>query len=146
MSYLAETLAEMLDNLHRDYLIERAESMLGQRESAMAKAEEESRAHILGRLQSRQAGAAGAAARQAAAALQSSALAARRGEPALPRREATTVYPRLALAQGQRFASKGAYIVRLADVPAQAIADAPPHPRTDATGPAFVAETDWIVP
>jgi hypothetical protein len=139
LSYFAETLAEMLDNLHRDYLIERAESMLGQRESATAKAEDESRAHILARLQNRGAGAPGAAARQALAAMQGSVpLAARRTEGALPLREATTVYPRLALAQGQRFASKGAYIVRRVDESS--------HPRAGATGPALVAETDWIVP
>ena len=134
MSYLAETISEMLDNLHRDYLIERAEDMLGQRESATAQAEEAARAHILGRLQSRHGG---AAARQAAAELQGLARpAGQHGVPAWPRREGTTVYPRLALAQGQRFASKGAYIVHLADV----------SPETDAAGAALVADTDWIVP
>jgi hypothetical protein len=41
--------------------------------------------------------------------------------------EGTTVYPRLSLAQNQRFASRGAYIMRF-------------------DGDALRAESDWIVP
>lgn len=43
---------------------------------------------------------------------------------------ATGYYPLLSLAYGQRFASKGGYIVRFAD----------------ASGNTLVAETNWIVP
>jgi hypothetical protein len=45
------------------------------------------------------------------------------------KREGTTVYPRLSLAPGQRFASKGAFIVHFA-----------------ADGKTVVPESDWIVP
>jgi hypothetical protein len=42
MNFLTDTLAEMLDNLYRDYLLERAENMVSQREGG--KAEDEVRA------------------------------------------------------------------------------------------------------
>jgi hypothetical protein len=46
------------------------------------------------------------------------------------KREGTTIYPRLNLGPGQRYASKGAYIVRF-----------------DANTPEMlVAETPWLVP
>ena len=47
----------------------------------------------------------------------------------MAKREGTTVYPRLSLAPGQRFASKGAFIVHFA-----------------ADGKAVVPESEWIVP
>lgn len=109
VNYLSDTLAEMLDNLYRDYLIERAESMLSRWEAR--KAEDESRER-------------GSLRRVARAAMP------QQSEAMLGKREAVSVYPRLSLGPGQRFASKGAYIVRL---PA------------DTKAP-LIAETDWIIP
>lgn len=133
LTYLAETMTEMLDNLHGDYLIERAESMLSLREAA--KAEDEARELTIARLQKGAGGAQGAMLRVAAGEFQKSARPmAGRADHVFAKREGTTVYPRLALAQGQRFASKGAYIVRFAD------------PRADAQGRALAAESPWLVP
>jgi hypothetical protein len=129
MSYLGETLTEMIDNVHRDYLIERAESMLSLREGQ--KSEDETRELTTVRHQKGPGGTQGAMARLAMPESRKSA----RPMPGRPvselvKREGTTVYPRLGLAQGQRFASKGAYIVRFAQ----------------ADSAALVAESDWIVP
>jgi hypothetical protein len=53
-----------------------------------------------------------------------------RMEEMLEHRAVTGYYPRLALAPGQRFASKGGYLVRFAEP----------------TGSRVVAEGDWVVP
>jgi hypothetical protein len=129
MSYLGETLTEMLDNLHVDYLIERAENMLSLREGL--KAEDEARELTIARYnKGGEGGAQGAMARLATPEARKSPrpMPGHTAQIAL-KREGTTVYPRLSLAQGQRFASKGAYIVRFA-----------------ADGKSIVAESDWIVP
>lgn len=98
MTYLGDTLSEMLDNLHRDYLMERGETMLSRRET-----------------------------------MKSNEWAMQRGIRGMPHaefgsNESTTIYPHMGLGAGQRFASKGAYVVRF-----------------DPAGKP-VADSDWIVP
>jgi hypothetical protein len=129
MSYLTETLTDMLDNVHVDYMIERAENMLSLREGA--KAEDEARELTTARYNKGGVGGAqGAMARLATPEARKSPRPMP-GQTAqvLVKREGTTIYPRLSLAQGQRFASKGAYIVHFG-----------------ADGKSVVAESDWIVP
>ncbi len=120
VNFLTDTMSEMLDNLYRDYLVERAENMIGQRETR--KAEDEMRDQAMVRPRVR------------AVAM----------DPRIPRptlahgnaehmsgvREGTTVYPRLSLGPGQRYASKGAYWVRFAD---------PENSR-------LITDSPWILP
>lgn len=124
-SFMTDTLVEMLDNLHRDYLLERAETMIGRREGS--KAEEE--AHS--RQMQRRAAVAQLVGRRNDAASHPQAGPAPTPEPeTMGLRQSTTVFPRLTLGNGQRFASKGAYIVRFADTHSDTI----------------IAESDWTVP
>lgn len=125
LSFLTETVAEMLNNMYRDYLIERAENMLSLREGS--RVEQETRERMaLGRpgdLTRKH----GAMTIEEGSRIQ--LMPAQAG--AMPgKREGTTVYPRLGLAPGQRFASKGGYIARFAD----------------GNSNKLVAETEWIVP
>lgn len=123
MSYLTETLAEMLDNLYRDYLLERAEQMLGKRERG--KAEQETREHqALGRegdlLQRR-----GPMTMDESVRIKPLAHA-----DAMSMSAGTTLYPHLSLGVGQRLASKSGYIVRL----------------SGQSGSDFAAETPLLAP
>jgi hypothetical protein len=129
MSYLTETLTDMLDNVHVDYLLERAENMLSLREGA--KAEDEARELSTARYNKGGVGGAqGAMTRLATPeALKSPRPMPGQTAQVMLKREGTTVYPRLSLAPGQRFASKGAFIVHFA-----------------ADGKTVVPESDWIVP
>jgi hypothetical protein len=120
LTYMTDTVAEMLDNLYRDYLLERAENMLSRREGTRAQEEDQARQTLK---------------KSAWAILATRRAAGDTGpETAEPQelglRHSTTVFPVLELAPGQRFASKGAYIVRFADA----------HSET------LVAETPWIIP
>lgn len=123
LNFLTDTLSEMLNNLYRDYLIERAESMINKREGG--KAEQESRDRIV-------LGKAGELVRKhgemtvdAGQRIQISS------QPnSASKSQGTTIYPHLSLGRGQRFASKGGYIVRFADGDSDKL----------------IAESDWIVP
>jgi cytochrome c553 len=140
LDYLNDTLVDMLDNVHRDYLLERGENMLSLREAA--RAEDEARALALPRTNlvdpatpalrtmavrpmipravphakgvtptPAQHGVGPMANAGAAAADMEAATSAVARTSGAP--ESTNVYPRLSLGQFQRHASKGAYIVRL---------------------------------
>ena len=119
LNFLTDTLAEMLDNLYRDYLMERAESMISKRENS--KAEEEARARDALRQPARSA---------LLRANSDMADAGGRTVALSVKRESTTIYPRLSLGPTQRFASKGGYIVRFASAESEDL----------------VAETAWIIP
>lgn len=82
LEFFTETVADMLDNLYRDYLMERAESMLSEGEGRKA----ESRT----------------LARRTAGGRESDTLA----------QTGTSPYPQLGLGPDQRFASKSGYVVR----------------------------------
>jgi hypothetical protein len=123
LNYLTDTTSEMLDNLYRDYLLERAETMLDKREGV--KSEQETRDRLyLGKL---------------------GELLKKHGEmnmkenvrvPIVDRENSTgiskgtTIYPHLSLGPEQRFSSKGGYIVRFADNQSNKLID----------------DSGWIVP
>lgn len=123
LNYLTDTLSEMLNNLYRDYLLERAETMLSKREGS--KAEQEIRDRVaLGRT--------GDLVRQRGpmTAEEGTRLAIPSQSGSVSKSHGTTIYPHLSLGPGQRFASKGGYIVRFAD----------------ANDDKLIAESGWIVP
>ena len=126
MAYLQYTLSEMLDNVHRDYLIDRGESMLVRRE--LQRAEEETMIRQGGHPPARAVREASTLAPGALFGDDPQGMFAQKNTPAIGLRQGTTMYPRLSLAQGQRFASKGARIVHVGP-----------------TG-VLVADSDWIVP
>lgn len=96
--------ASMLNNLYTDYLIERAEATLSMRDAMQV--QEEVQSMMMG----------GGARRPVAKRTKASD-----AEPVaqgvdmqfLRKRESISIYPRLALGNGQRFASKGAYLRKL---------------------------------
>jgi hypothetical protein len=123
MNFVTDTLSEMLSNLYRDYLVERAENMLGKREGA--KSEQETRDRVaLGR-EGDLLRKLGPMTMNEAARIQIPS-----GGIASAKSVGTTMYPNLNLAPDQRFASKGGYIVHFAN----------------GDGAALVADTDFMVP
>lgn len=105
MNFFSDTVSEMLDNLYRDYLVERAEQMIERRERS--KSEQESRERMaLGRegdlLQ-----------RRGPMTVQpSQRIALPSNDEASYYSRGTTLYPHLSLAAGQRVASKSGYVAR----------------------------------
>jgi hypothetical protein len=156
LNYLNDTLVDMLDNVHRDHLLERGENMLSLREAA--KAEDEMRelslpksnliaGHVkplrempqrmlIPRAVPRPAPAAvvvpvrGVGPLAAAPSTVQAEGAADDTATASGAPQSTNVYPRLSLGPSQRHASKGAYIVRFGGP----------------TGAELQAESDWIIP
>jgi len=125
MAYVQYTLSEMLDNVYRDYLIDRGESMLVRRE--VQRAEEETMIRQGGHPPARSVRDASKPAPGALYGDDPEGILAQKNTPAIGARQSTTMYPRLSLAQGQRFASKGARIA---------------HVGPDGV---LVADSDWIV-
>lgn len=120
---MTDTVSEMLENFYRDYLIERAESMLSKREGG--KAEQETRDRLM-------LGNPGDLERKHGLMKMDDSVRVPIREPLETdtKGQGTTMYPHLSLAPGQRFASKGAYIVRFANP----------------TGDALIQVSEWIVP
>jgi hypothetical protein len=125
MAYIQYTLSEMLDNMYRDYLIDRGESMLVRRE--VQRAEEETMIRQGGHPPARTVRESSTLTPGAIYGEDPHGLLAQKNTPAIGLRQGTTMYPRLSLAQGQRFASKGARIVHV-----------------DAKG-VLASDSDWIV-
>ena len=125
-AFLTDTVTEMLDNMHRDYLIERAETMISRREGGKAEAEYYSsmQSHVRTHAQQADGSIAAAPVSAEVPGLQAQRLAG----TSFHVREGTSAYPRLSLGPGQRFASKGGYIAAFGD------------------GGALLALSDWIVP
>jgi hypothetical protein len=124
LNFVTDTLSEMLNNLYRDYLMERTVNMVAFREGSKAEQELRDR-NSLGRVTLRGTNAEGSSRPEA-----KELLALGQAEKGIGDQGGTTVYPHLSLGAGQNFASKGAYIVRYRS------------PGSDAV----VNVTDWLVP
>jgi cytochrome c553 len=123
---LQVTLRGMLNNLHTDYLIERAESGLSGFE--VMQVQEEIQAMMMGPMNKRPLSPTPPTADETAA-MAALSQSQRAHLEEMGKRGGTTVYPRLSLAQGQRFASKGAYLIKL-------------NPQGNGT----IGEPEWVVP
>lgn len=122
LNFMTDTLSDMLENFYRDYLVERAENMLSRREGGKAEQEMRDRTAL---------GAPGELEKKHGHnKLDEATRVPLLQHMAGPESQGTTMYPHLSLGSGQRFASKGAYIVRFANP----------------LGDGLVQESDWIVP
>jgi hypothetical protein len=123
LNFMTDTLSEMLDNVYRDYLVDRAESMLSIREGI--KTEQETRDRVaLGRE--------GELTRKHGASTIDESARIKIGSQYdnADKSMGTTLYPHLSLGPDQRFASKSGYIVRFASE----------------SGNSLIAESELIVP
>ncbi len=111
--FLSETMTEMLDNIYRDYLIERGESMLSRSQTANAEIRDRTRQVLRWSTQTPRGAPAQAAKIETSEAGKEKNIVGTNyaAQPS----KSTTIYPRMSLGVGQRFASKGAYIVRFED-------------------------------
>jgi hypothetical protein len=119
LDFMSDTMTEMLDNVYRDYLLERAESMLSRSETG--KSEQRDRVRQVMRWSTR-----------VPRIKKSDMVDAgdQKDEPVQTVAKSTTIYPRMSLGVAQRFTSKGAYIVKFDDTIKNKI----------------VPQSDWIVP
>jgi mono/diheme cytochrome c family protein len=123
---LVATVHGMLNNLYTDYLIERAESTLSMFEAMQV--EEEVRDMMMGPMNRRPLSPTPPTESETQA-MAAAAKAQKEHLDEMRKRGGTTVYPRLSLGPGQRFASKGAYLERL-----------------DPDGPGILGEPEWVRP
>lgn len=123
---LQSTLRGMLNNLHTDYLIERAETTLSSFE--LMQVQDEVQAMMMGPMNKRPLPLT-LPSQAEVAAMAALSQAQREHLEEMRQRGGTTVYPRLSLAQGQRFASKGAYLIPLS-----------PNDKT------AIGQPEWVVP
>lgn len=122
LNYMTDTTSEMLNNLYRDYLVERAETMMDKREGSKAEQETRDRLYL---------GKPGDLIRKhGAMTAREDVRVSITSQPAAAISHGTTIYPHLSLGPGQRFASKGGYIVRFEDGRSEKL----------------LAESGWIVP
>jgi hypothetical protein len=133
LNFMTDTLSDMLENYYRDYLVERAESMLSRREGG--KAEQETRDRVMlgrpGELERKHGMAGMAGVVDMPSRMDESVRVPIHEQKATDSKsQGTTMYPHLSLAPGQRLASKGAYIVRFANE----------------SGVQLVSESELIVP
>ncbi len=123
LNLMTDTLQDMIDNMFRDYLVERAEDNIGKRETSKAEQENRDR-KALGRV------ARASVQREAvngSVVLQApDAQAAQQRAFGLGESFGTTVYPKLTLGPGQHFASRGAYVLPLSELWRTDEATAPP--------------------
>jgi hypothetical protein len=124
LNFVTDTVSEMLNNLYRDYLMERTVNMVAFREGSKAEQELRDRS-VLGRSTLRGTNAVGSSRPES-----KELLTLGQSEKGMGDQAGTTVYPHLSLAAGQNFASKGAHILRY----------------RDRTSDAVVSVTDWLVP
>ena len=129
VGYLMYTMTEMLDNIFRDCLIDRGETMVRRRE--MLRAEEETMVRQGGHPPAKSVQAKSSYAPGAIFGTNPNGVLAQKNSPKAGVQQGTTIYPHLELATGQRFASKGAYLVHLEGDPGMEV---------------FKADSDWIVP
>lgn len=122
LNLMTDTLQDMIDNMFRDYLVERAEDNIGKRETSKAEQENHDR-KVLGR--SARASVVSEASNGGVVTDAPDAQAAQRRAYGVGESFGTTVYPKLTLAPGQHFASRGAYVMGLAEFMGEGSMEAP---------------------
>ncbi len=128
LDYMTDTMTEMLDNLYRDYLLERAEYMLSKSEGSKAEIRDRSRQVMRWSTRTPR------GTPQEEALVEQTVAGKEKNIPGTGYAEvpskSTTIYPRMSLGVEQRFASKGAYVVKF----------------DDNEGSSLAAVSSWIVP
>jgi hypothetical protein len=122
-NFLTDITSEMLNNLYRDYLVERAETMINKREGIKAEQETRDRFYL---------GRPGDLIRKHGEMTADESVRIQITGPANSAAvsHGTTIYPHLSLGPGQRFASKGGYVLKF----------------SGEHGEKLIDESGWIVP